>query len=91
VPRKTSRFSRSEKPLLNPRTLGAAIAGGVAGALVFAGFILLGLVLDDRVTSLAPIVILGLAGAYAGWLFGVVVFSAVRGGSAGQETEEESL
>jgi hypothetical protein len=50
----------------------------------------LGLVLDDRVTSLAPVVILGLAGAYAGWLLGVVVFSAVRGGSNGVEQEEES-
>jgi len=66
---------------LNPRALGGAIAGGIAGALVFAGFIVLGLVLDDRVTSLAPVVILGLAGAYAGWLLGVVVFSAVRCGS----------
>jgi hypothetical protein len=46
-------------------------------------------VLDDRVASLAPVVILGLAGAYAGWLLGVVVFSAVRGGS-GVEQEEES-
>jgi hypothetical protein len=75
---------------LNPRALGGAIAGGIAGALVFAGFIVLGLVLDDRVTSLAPAVILGLAGAYAGWLLGVVVFSAVRGGSDAQVQEEES-
>ena len=51
----------------------------MAGALVFAGFILLGLVLDDRVTNLAPVVVLGLAGAYAGWLLGVIVFGAVRG------------
>jgi hypothetical protein len=57
---------------------------------VFAGFILLGLVLDDRVTSVAPVVILALAGAYAGWLLGVVVFGAVRGGAAGQEPEESS-
>jgi len=75
---------------LNPRALGGAIAGGIAGALVFAGFIVLGLVLDDRVTSLAPVVILALAGAYAGWLFGVVVFGAVRGGSNAQVEEEES-
>jgi len=75
---------------LNPRALGGAIAGGIAGALVFAGFIVLGLVLDDRVTSLAPVVILGLAGAYAGWLLGVVVFSAVRGGSDAQVQDEES-
>ena len=75
---------------MNPRALGGAIAGGIAGALVFAGFIVLGLVLDDRVTSLAPVVVLGLAGAYAGWLLGVVVFSAVRGGSDAQVQEEES-
>lgn len=80
----------SRGPLLTPRALGGAIAGGIAGALAFAGFVLLGLILDDRVTSLAPVVILGLAGAYAGWLLGVVVFSAVRGGSGGQEPEEES-
>ena len=55
------------------------MAGGVAGALVFAGFIVLGLVLDDRVTNLAPVIVLGLAGAYAGWLLGVIVFGAVRG------------
>ena len=75
---------------MNPRALGGAIAGGFAGALVFAGFIVLGLVLDDRVSSVAPVVILGLAGAYAGWLLGVVVFSAVRGGSVAQFDEEES-
>ena len=74
---------------MTPRALGGAIAGGIAGALVFAGFIVLGLVLDDRVSSIAPIVILALAGAYAGWLLGVVVFGAVRGGAAGQEPEEE--
>lgn len=75
---------------MTPRALGGAIAGGIAGALVFAGFILLGLLLDDRVTSLAPVVILALAGAYAGWLLGVVVFGAVRGGSTGREPEESS-
>jgi hypothetical protein len=75
---------------LNPRALGGVIAGGIAGALVFGGFIVLGLVLDDRVTSLAPVVVLALAGAYGGWLLGVVVFGAVRGGSNGQEQEEES-
>ncbi|HET9410409.1 MAG TPA: hypothetical protein VFO75_00870 [Candidatus Dormibacteraeota bacterium] len=80
----------SRGPLLHPRALGGVIAGGVAGALVFAGFIVLGLVLDDRVTSIAPVIILGLAGAYAGWLLGVVVFGAVRGGSDAQVDEEES-
>jgi hypothetical protein len=26
-----------------------------------------------------PVIILGIAGAYAGWLVGVIVFGAVRG------------
>lgn len=80
----------SRGPLLNPRALGGVIAGGIAGALAFAGFIVLGVVLDDRVDSLAPVVILGLAGAYGGWLLGVVVFGAVRGGSDAPDQDEES-
>jgi len=64
---------------VSSRSLAGAVAGGVAGALVFAGFIVLGLILDDRVTNLAPVIVLGLAGAYAGWLLGVIVFGAVRG------------
>ena len=64
---------------MSSRSLAGAVAGGVAGALVFAGFIVLGLILDDRVTNLAPVIVLGLAGAYAGWLLGVIVFGAVRG------------
>ncbi len=59
--------------------LASALSGGVAGALVFAGFIALGLVLMNRVASVVPVIILGLAGAYAGWLLGVIVFGAVRG------------
>jgi hypothetical protein len=31
------------------------------------------------VASALPLVILGIAGAYAGWLVGVIVFGAVRG------------
>jgi hypothetical protein len=58
-----------------------AVAGGIAGALVLGGFIALGLLLGDRVASSIPVVILAIAGAYAGWLLGVIVFSAVRGGS----------
>ena len=49
------------------------------------GFIALGLLLGDRVASSVPVVILALAGAYAGWLLGVIVFSAVRGGSHEEE------
>ena len=80
----------SRGPLFTPRGLVGVIAGGIAGALVFGGFIVLGVVLDDRVTSVAPVVILGLAGAYAGWLLGVVVFGAVRGASDAPEHDEES-
>ena len=44
----------------------------------------LGLILNDRVTNIGPVIVLGLAGAYAGWLLGVIVFGAVRG-AGGQE------
>jgi hypothetical protein len=57
------------------------LAGVVVGGLVFAAFIGLGLTLLNRVESFLPIVILGIAGAYAGWLVGVIVFGAVRGAS----------
>jgi hypothetical protein len=49
------------------------------GSLVFGLFIGLGLTLLNRVASALPVVILGIAGAYAGWLVGVIVFGAVRG------------
>ena len=51
----------------------------VVGGLVFAVFIALGLTLLNRVANGLPVVILGIAGAYAGWLVGVIVFGAVRG------------
>ncbi len=75
---------------MSPRALAGAIVGGIAGALVFGGFIVLGLILDDRVESLAPVVVLAIAGAYAGWLLGVVVFGAVRGGADEPEQEDKS-
>ena len=53
---------------------------------MFGLFIGLGLTLLNRVASLVPIVILGIAGAYAGWLVGVIVFGAVRG-TKGQEEQ----
>lgn len=55
------------------------MAGGVAGALVFGAFVGLGMLLMGRVASIVPVVILAIAGAYAAWLLGVIVFSAVRG------------
>lgn len=65
----------------------AAAVGGITGALVLGGFIGLGLILDDRVASIVPVIVLTTAGAYAAWLVGVIVFGAVRGGPDGQEGE----
>ena len=62
-----------------PRAVAGTVAGAVVGGLVFAIFIGLGLALLNRVASGWPVVILGIAGAYAGWLVGVIVFGAVRG------------
>ena len=52
-------------------------------------FIGLGLTLLNRVASSLPIVVLAIAGAYAGWLVGVIAFGAVRGGAGQQENESE--
>lgn len=54
--------------------------GVIAGCIVFALFIGLGLTLLNRVASPLPVIILGIAGAYAGWLVGVIAFGSVRGG-----------
>jgi hypothetical protein len=54
--------------------------------IVFGLFIGLGLTLINRVASNLPVIILGIAGAYAGWLVGVIVFGAVRG-SADDKSE----
>lgn len=53
--------------------------GVVAGGLVLAGFVGLGLVLTSRVASAVPVIVLGVGGAYAAWLVGVIVFGAIRG------------
>ena len=55
------------------------------GAVVFAGMLGFGLLLSSRVDNAVPAIVLGIAGAYAAWLVGVIVFSAVRGGSANEE------
>lgn len=57
------------------------VAGVVVGMAVFTVFIGLGFLLSSRVglPSAVPVIILGAAGAYAGWLLGVIVFGAVRG------------
>ena len=65
----------------------AAAVGGITGALVLGGFIGLGLILDDRVDSITPVIVLSVAGAYAAWLVGVIVFGAVRGEPDGEQGE----
>lgn len=62
-----------------------AIVGGAAGAIVFGVFVAFGLVVTSRVANPIPLVVLAVAGAYAGWLLGVVVFGAVR--AAGEADE----
>jgi hypothetical protein len=57
------------------------VVGGVAGALVFAALAGLGGILSSRVGNPIPVVVLAVAGAYGGWLLGVIVFGAVRGGN----------
>jgi hypothetical protein len=57
------------------------VAGGVSGALVFGLLVGLGGLLSSRVGSPVPTIVLAIAGAYGGWLLGVVVFGAIRGGN----------
>jgi hypothetical protein len=57
-----------------------AAAGGVAGAAVFGGLVGFGGLISSRVGNPIPLIVLIIAGAYAGWLLGVIVFGAVRGG-----------
>ena len=56
--------------------------------MVFVAFMALGFLLSSRLgtSPMVPIIVLTVAGAYAGWLVGVIVFSAVRG--AGVEEEQ---
>ena len=60
------------------------MAGAITGGAIFAGFTGLGFLLSSRLggSPFVPIIVLAIAGAYAGWLVGVIVFSAVRGTSA---------
>ena len=64
------------------------MAGGVAGAVVFASLLSFGFLLSSRVDTVIPVIVLGVAGAYAAWLVGVVVFGAVRG-PGGNDNEEQ--
>lgn len=68
------------------RRTGAALAGGIAGAVALAVLLVVGWFLSQRlwpdslVAMIIVLVIFGAFGLYAGWLLGMVVFSAVRGG-----------
>jgi hypothetical protein len=55
---------------------------------VLAGFIGLGLLLTSRVASAVPVIVLAIAGAYAAWLVGVIVFGAIRSASDGHKASE---
>lgn len=56
------------------------VAGAVAGLALFAALVGFGALVSSRVDNLIPVVVLAVAGAYGGWLLGVIVFGAVRGG-----------
>ena len=74
------------------RRLGAALAGFLTGATGLAIMLLLGWLLyqrlfGDSAPALVVIFVLfGVVGLYAGWLLGLVVFSAVLGSEEGEET-----
>jgi len=82
------------------------VAGGIAGAVVFAALAGLGSLLSSRVGNPIPVIVLAVpeqpasinagdgedddrdriadAGIYGGWLLGVIVFGAIRGGNEGE-------
>ena len=73
------------------RSVGAAFLGLLAGlgglsVLLLAGWLLYTRLWGDSILALAVIaLIFGAAGIYAGWLLGMVVFSAVRGPEQGAD------
>lgn len=52
----------------------------MAGLALFAAMVGFGALVSSRVDNVLPVIILAVAGAYGGWLLGVIVFGAVRGG-----------
>ena len=48
---------------------------------MFAALAGLGSLLSSRVGSPIPVIVLAISGAYGGWLLGVIVFGAIRGGN----------
>jgi uncharacterized membrane protein YuzA (DUF378 family) len=77
---------------MDSRRLTATLLGVLAGAagfgaLMMAGWLLYRRLWGDSATALLIIFVLfGVAGLYAGWLLGVIVFSALRGPDEGEET-----
>jgi hypothetical protein len=66
---------------MTPAALIGAAAGGIVGAGVFGALVSFGSLLSSRVGNIVPLIVLVVGGAYAGWLLGVIVFGAVRGGN----------
>ena len=71
------------------RRLAAAVVGSVAGVIAGAALFLLGALVYQRLfpnsvfALLLVALVFGAAGVYAGWLAGMMAFSAVRGGETG--------
>jgi hypothetical protein len=67
--------------------------GGAVGAVAFCLLLVLGLLVYRRLYSGSGLILVGIellfgaVGAYAGWLLGVIVFSAVRGAEEDGLTE----
>ncbi|MBO0683769.1 MAG: hypothetical protein J2P45_11470 [Candidatus Dormibacteraeota bacterium] len=67
------------------RRLGATVVGAVTAAVGVAVMLPLGWVLEQRLfgdstpATVVILVVFGLGGMYAGWLLGLVLFSAVMG------------
>ncbi len=76
---------------MSGRWFGAAALGVLAGAgvvivLELAGYLLYQRLWGDSALALALIIaVSGIAGLYAGWILGMVVFSAIRGSRDGGE------
>ena len=74
------------------RRLGAVLVGLLTGAVGLAVMLLLGWLLyqrlfaDSTIALILIFVAFGVVGLYAGWLLGLVVFSAVLGSEEGEET-----
>ena len=81
-----------ENPEVSSRRLTATVLGVLAGAAGFGTLLLAGWLLyrrlwgDSPIALLVIVVLFGAAGLYAGWLLGVIVFSALRGTDDGEET-----